>query len=105
MMMSWYHHASECRPLKGHDEHVHEFDELLGFIGSDPENPYDLGAEFELGINGEFHRLTKSSMIFLPAGMKHLPMSIISLSRPVLFFSISASPFYGAASSKKEENT
>ena len=65
MNMSWYHSASDMRPLYRHDEHSHDFDELIGFIGSNPEDPYDLGAEIEVGINGELHRLTKSSMIFL----------------------------------------
>lgn len=103
MNTSWYHHASDCRPLRGHDEHVHEFDELIGFIGSNPDDPYDLGAEIEVGIGGELHRLTKSSMIFMPAGMKHLPLSIISLDRPVLHFSISMASYYGGTSTKTGE--
>jgi len=103
MNMSWYMHASDCRPLLKHDEHVHEHDEMIGFIGSNPEDPYDLGAEIEIGINGELHRLTKSSIIFMPAGMKHLPLSIISLERPVLHFSISLSGAYGYKSTKTGE--
>ena len=94
MNLSWYHSASEMRPLYKHDEHSHDFDELIGFLGSDPENPYDLGGVIEVGINGELHRLTKSSIIFLPANMKHLPLSIISLERPILHFSISMNHVY-----------
>ncbi len=94
MNMAWYHSASECRPLLKHDEHSHDTDEMIGFIGSNPEDPYDLGAEIEIGINGEMHRLTKSSIIFIPGGMKHLPLSIISLDRPVLHFSISLNSTY-----------
>ena len=94
MNLSWYHSASEMRPLYKHDEHSHDFDELIGFIGSNPENPYDLGGVIEVGINGELHRLTKSSIIFLPANMKHLPLSIISLERPILHFSICMNPVY-----------
>lgn len=78
--------ASECRPLLKHDEHVHEFDEMIGFLGSDPDDPYDLGAEIEIGIGGELHRLTRSSVIFMPGGLRHLPLSIIELHRPVLHF-------------------
>ena len=95
MNLSWYMNASECRPLYHHEEHKHDFDELIGFIGSNPEDPYDLGAEIEVGVGGELHRLTKSSMIFLPAGLPHLPLSIIELHRPVLHFSISMNPTYG----------
>lgn len=94
MNMTWYHSAPDMRPLYKHDEHSHDFDELIGFIGSNPEDPYDLGGVIEVGINGELHRLTKSSIIFMPAGMKHLPLSIISLERPILHFSISMNPEY-----------
>lgn len=94
MNISWYHSAPDMRPLYKHDEHSHDFDELIGFIGSNPEDPEDLGGVIEVGINGEMHRLTKSSIIFMPAGMKHLPLSIISLERPILHFSISMNPEY-----------
>ena len=94
MNMSWYHSASDVRPLYKHDEHQHEYDEMIGFIGSNPEDPYDLGGEIEIGINGETHRLTKTSLIFIPGGMKHLPLSILRLERPILHFSISMNPVY-----------
>ena len=95
MNLTWYRHASEMRALYKHDEHVHDFDEMIGFIGSNPDDPYDLGGVIEVGINGELHRLTRSSVIFLPAGLKHLPLSIIELHRPILHFSVSMSGHYG----------
>ena len=64
------------------------------FLGSNPDDPYDLGGEIEIGIDGELHRLTKSSVIFVPGGMKHLPLSIIRLERPILHFSISMNGVY-----------
>ena len=94
MNTSWYLRASDMRPLFRHDEHVHDFDEMIGFLGSNPDDPYDLGGVIEIGINGELHRLTKSSIIFIPAGLKHLPLSIIELHRPILHFSISLNPVY-----------
>ena len=33
---TWYLNASDVRPLLKHDEHVHDFDELIGFYGSNP---------------------------------------------------------------------
>jgi len=94
MNISWYHAASEVRPLYRHDEHFHDFDEMIGFLGSNPDDPYDLGGEVEIGIDGELHRLTKSSVIFVPGGMKHLPLSLIRVDRPILHFSISMSGLY-----------
>jgi len=103
MNTSWYMSASDMRPLLRHDEHVHIFDEMIGFLGSDPNDPYDLGGVVEIGINGELHRLTKTSIIFMPAGVKHLPLSIIELHRPILHFSISLSPFYGNTKTTGED--
>ena len=103
MNMTWYVNAPDMRPLYKHDEHSHDFDELIGFIGSNPDDPYDLGGVIEVGIGGELHRLTKSSIIFMPAGMKHLPLSIISLERPILHFSISMNPEYSYTPTKKED--
>ena len=94
MNISWYMNASDVRPLYRHDEHSHDFDELVGFIGSNPDDPYDLGGEIEIGIGGELHRLTKSSVIFMPANLKHLPLSIIRVDRPILHFSVSMNPVY-----------
>ena len=43
MNTSWYKKVPELNPI--FEEHSHDSDELIGFFGSDPENPYDLGAE------------------------------------------------------------
>lgn len=94
MNTSWYIAAPDFHPLPYHDEHSHDFDELVGFLGSNPDDKYDLGGVIEIGINGEMHRLTKSSIIFMPAGMKHLPLSILELHRPILHFSVSMNPTY-----------
>ena len=94
---------SNCNRLYKHDEHSHDFDELIGFIGSNPDDPYDLGGVIEIGINGELHRLTRSSIIFMPAGMKHLPLSILELRRPILHFSVSMNPTYYAKRTMDEE--
>lgn len=94
MNTTWYVNAPDMRPLPFHEEHVHDFDELVGFIGSNPDDKTDLGGVIEIGINGELHRLTKSSIIFMPAGMKHLPLSILELHRPILHFSVSMNPTY-----------
>ena len=94
MNITWYINAPDLHPLPNHEEHVHQFGELVGFIGSDPNDKYDLGGCIEIGINGEMHRLTKSSIIYMPAGMKHLPMSILELKRPILHFSVAANETY-----------
>jgi len=92
MNTAWYFAVPEKDPV--FEEHVHDYDELIGFYGSNPDDPYDLGAELEVGINGEMHKLTRTSMIFLPAGMKHMPLSIKRVDRPIFHFSIVMNPEY-----------
>ena len=39
MNLSWYHSASDVRPLYMHDEHFHDFDEMIGFWAPTPTTP------------------------------------------------------------------
>ena len=93
MGASWYY-----RPIPdgGPGEHTHTFPEVLAFYSSDPYDPDDLGAEVEFCIEGEKHVLTKSSLIFMPAGVKHLPMTIKNVRRPFLHFGICMNSVYAA---------
>ncbi|MBQ8264560.1 MAG: hypothetical protein IJY96_07295 [Oscillospiraceae bacterium] len=68
--------------------HVHDVDEIVCFYGSDPENPHELNAEIEMVIGDEHHLLTKSSMIYLPAGVYHSRPLINSIDKPVFHFSL-----------------
>ena len=47
--------------------HSLEETEILGFFGSNPEDPYDLGGEVELWLEDEMHLITRSSMVFIPS--------------------------------------
>jgi len=89
----WYHSPL---PPEGPGEHTHDFPELLGFYSSDPNNPDDLGAEVEFTIEGEKHLITKNTMIFIPAGVKHLPMALKNIRRPILHFGVCLNPEYAA---------
>lgn len=68
------------------EQHVHDFDEVLAFFGSDPENPNDLCGEIELWIEDEKHILTRSCAVFVPAGIKHCPLRIKRVNRPIFEF-------------------
>ena len=92
MNTAWYFDVPEKDPV--FDEHVHEYDELIGFYGSNPDDPYDLGADMEVTIDGDVHKLTRTSMIFLPANMAHMPLRILKVDRPVFHFSIVLNPEY-----------
>jgi hypothetical protein len=82
MNCSWY-----LRPTKGILEpHSHEYDEIIGFFGSNPEEPYDLGGEVEFWLEDEQYLLTKTCMVFVPKGMKHCPLVLRRVDRPIFHF-------------------
>jgi hypothetical protein len=66
--------------------HVHDFDEVVTFFGTDPKNPQDLCGEVEFWIEDEKFSLTQSSMIYIPKGMKHCPLIIKRVDRPIFHF-------------------
>lgn len=99
MNTAWYYAVPERDPV--FEEHVHDYDELIGFFGSDPEHPYDLGAEMEVTINGERHLLTRSSLIFAPAGLPHMRISIKRVDRPMFHFSVVMNPEYKGGAYEK----
>jgi hypothetical protein len=65
--------------------HSHDFDEVLLFAGTNPENPHDLESEIELWIDDEQHIITKGCMVYIPKGTKHLPLIFRKIGRPVYF--------------------
>ncbi|HSW57962.1 MAG TPA: hypothetical protein VLH15_06140 [Dehalococcoidales bacterium] len=71
-------------------EHTHPFEEVLAFFGSDFQNPRDLGAELEVILDGEKNVVSRTSLIFIPAGMKH-SVSFKAIRNRVFHFSIGAS--------------
>jgi quercetin dioxygenase-like cupin family protein len=76
----------EKRKNPGVEEHNHPFDEVLAFLGTNPEDPHDLGGEIEFWAGGQQFKLTKSFMAYIPAGMKHCPLKIIRIDRPIFHF-------------------
>ena len=71
----------------GHGPHTHPVPEMLAALGSDPENPTDLGAEFELfmGTEMEKHVINKSTLIYIPENTVHCPFNINKVTRPFIF--------------------
>ena len=66
--------------------HSHDTDEIIGFFGSNPDDPYDLGGELEIWLEDEKHIITRTCMIFVPAGMKHCPLILKRVDRPIFHF-------------------
>ena len=76
------------------DAHKHDYDEVIGFFGSDFNNPYNLNAEIEFWLEDEQYILTKSTLLFIPTGLTHCPLNVLSVSRPVFHFTTVMSGSY-----------
>ena len=66
--------------------HAHDTDEALAFFGTDPNNWKDLGGEVEFWIEDEKYTLTESSVIYIPKGVKHCPLWIKKVDRPIFHY-------------------
>ncbi|MGD0780024.1 MAG: hypothetical protein ABR954_04495 [Dehalococcoidales bacterium] len=90
MNVSWY-----CKP-QNHASvpHTHDVDEIIGFFGGNADDPYNLNGEVEMWIEDQQFLLTKSTMLFVPAGMKHCPLIIRRVDRPIFHYSIVKSGTY-----------
>jgi hypothetical protein len=78
----------------GTESHTHDYDEVIAFFGTDLDDPYDLGAEVELWLGDEKHIITKSSLVFIPKGLKHCPLTFLRVDRPVFHFTTGPGKMY-----------
>ncbi|HUT67700.1 MAG TPA: hypothetical protein VMW86_04020 [Dehalococcoidales bacterium] len=75
-------------------EHVHDYDEAIAYIGTNPDDPYDLCGEVELWVDGKQNILDRSFIAFVPAGTKHCPLKIRKVDRPIFHFTAGMSRSY-----------
>jgi hypothetical protein len=85
------------------EPHRHDFDEVIGFISTDEDNPGELDARMEIILGDETHFLTKSCLVHIPAGMKHCPLTFREVNRPVFFFTLAPISHYGRTSGTAEQ--
>ena len=89
-------HSSPDMISVGHPPHTHKDAEILMLIGTNPDDPTDLGAEVELqmGAEREKHIMTKSTVVFIPANVIHCPYIIKRTDRPWIFVEINQGPVH-----------
>jgi hypothetical protein len=83
--------------------HVHDHDEVIYFIGSDPKST-ELGAEvnFKIGPKGEEedHIFSVPTAVVIPKGVWHCPMETLKCDQPFLCMAVSITNKYKYESSK-----
>lgn len=76
------------------NDHEHTYNEVLMWMGSNPDDVQDLGAELYLDIEGERHTVTTTGAVFIPAGIRHCPLGFNYVNRPFSFCALSLSGHY-----------
>ena len=78
--------------------HKHEHAQYLCFIGGNPMDIRDFGAEVELTLGAdddqEKHIIDTPSIVYIPKGLPHLPMVYKKLDKPVFFGHLLMAPDY-----------
>ncbi len=76
--------------------HAHDYDQFLCFFGQDTKNFYEFDAEIEmaLGEEGERNIIDKSSIVYIPKGMMHCPVTFKRVGKPVFFIHLCFAPEY-----------
>lgn len=80
----------------GHPPHIHKDAELLFHIGTNPDDPTDLGAEVELYMGPELERhvITKTTVVYIPPNFVHCPWKPLKTVRPWIFLEVNQGPMH-----------
>ena len=85
--------------------HMHASSEILYFIGGDPMNFEEFGAEVEFvmgeGNKKETYIITTTTWVYVPGGVMHCPLDFKRVDKPIMFGHIMFTPTYKASSDGK----
>jgi hypothetical protein len=90
VMFNWILKIPEMKfdePLR----HAHDYDEMVINIGTDPNNPEDLGGEVVGFLGDEQHTLNKTSAVYIPRNMEHGVVGFKRFDRPYIQMAIKLS--------------
>jgi len=100
--IGWRFQKPEPDPVEW--THTHDFDEVLCFIGADPDNPLGLGGEVEFHIADEKYTFDKTTVIFVPKGVPHCPFIHNRVDKPFLLVVFALNERYPSAEDDKDIN-
>jgi hypothetical protein len=68
-----------------HKPHAHDVDELFFIFGGNPQNYFEFGAVIEImmGEEQERHIVDKTTIIYIPKGVVHCPITTLKVDKPV----------------------
>jgi hypothetical protein len=74
--------------------HTHPFIEIIGYFGTNVDDPSDLGGEIEFWLEDEKFILTKSFMAYVPEGMQHCPLIVRRIDAPIFHMTLGSGDKY-----------
>jgi len=77
-----------------HGPHTHKSPEVIMHIGTNPDDPLELGGEVEMYMGPELekHIITTSTLIYIPANFVHCPWIIKKVERPFIMVTVGQEP-------------
>jgi len=87
-----YHCIS--RPMSFDHPHSHDFAEMLCFIGGNPRDITDFGAEIDFTLGDETHTINTPAVVSIPGGVVHCPIVFKKVAKPIVFLEISLTRVY-----------
>ena len=91
--MKW-NYVSKAAQME--EAHFHDFEEFLCFMGTNPGDKEDFGAEIEvsMGEEGEKQFIDTPTVVVIPRGMPHSPINFKKIHKPIIYCSIYMAPEY-----------
>ncbi len=84
--------------------HKHNVAEYLYFIGGNPMNFKDFGAEVEFtigeGADAETYTITSTTWVYVPKNVPHCPLNFKRIDKPIMFGHIMFAPGYASTGAK-----
>jgi len=74
--------------------HSHPFIEIFTYFGTNVDDPSELGGEIEFWLENEKFTLTKSFMIYIPAGVEHCPLVFRRMDAPMFHMTLGTNEKY-----------
>ena len=89
---AWIEKDSAFGVTQDKPPHSHECDEIFLFMGTNPKDRDELGAEVEFWMGEEkgteIIKLNTSGLVFVPKGLVHLPLFFKNVKKPLLWMVI-----------------
>jgi hypothetical protein len=83
-----------------HGPHIHKEAEILIHVGTNPQDPWDLGGEVEICMGPELekHTFNRTTTVFIPPNFIHCPWTITRVDRPFIFITVDQGPAHNEKS-------